>query len=170
MKVFNLILISVLLCSCSSLNKSMIAGSLVGGLVGSVGGMMFAPERGSEAKNAYVFGVIGALAGGAAGYSLYDDPLRPRDNASLFGDQSKENLQELPLFEFTPDLKDVKPQVNFKPLKKYEVPQEKLPLELQGKVKKQYIIEYQSESQTLEVGNRTIEVSPFKAWEHVYEK
>ena len=113
---------------------------------------------------------FGGVAGGALGYSLYDDPLKPKAPSPLLDNVDAENIQELPLFDFSKELKDVKPQVNFKPLKKYEVPQEKLPEALQGKVKKQYIIEYESEGQTLEVGNRTMEVSPFKAWEHVYEK
>jgi hypothetical protein len=61
-------------------------------------------------------------------------------------------------------------KMGFKPVKKYEVPQEKLPNELMGKVKKQYIIEYEAEARTIELGNRTIQISPFKAWEHTYEK
>jgi hypothetical protein len=76
----------------------------------------------------------------------------------------------VPLFDFSPELKHVRPEVNFKPVKKYEVPLEKLPTELEGKVKKQFIIEYESDARTLEIDNRTIQISPFKAWEHVYEK
>ena len=76
----------------------------------------------------------------------------------------------VPLFDFSPELKNIKPEVNFKPIKKYEVPLEKLPKELEGKVKKQFILEYQSEAQTIEIGNRTIQISPFKAWEHIYEQ
>jgi hypothetical protein len=76
----------------------------------------------------------------------------------------------LPLFDFSPELKNIRPEVNFRPLKKYEVPLEKLPAELEGKVKKQFIIEYEAEARTIEINNRTIQISPFKAWEHVYEK
>lgn len=85
-------------------------------------------------------------------------------------DSPVQTHKEVPLFDFSPELKDIRPEVNFKPLKKFEVPLEQLPPELQGKVKKQFIIEYESEGRTLEIDNRTIEISPFKAWEHVYEK
>lgn len=170
MKIISLLVILNLMSSCSTLNKSMIAGGLAGGILGSLGGMMFSPDRTSDARNAYMFGVAGAALGGAVGYSLYDDPLKAKLQAPMLTGDEYEEKKELPLFDFAPELKDIKPEVNFKPLKKYEVPQEQLPKELQGKIKKQYIIEYQSQGQTLELGNRTIEVSPFKAWEHVYEK
>ena len=85
-------------------------------------------------------------------------------------DGEVESHKEVPLFDFSPELKDVRPEVTFKPVKKYEVPMEKLPKELEGKVKKQYIIEYEAQARTINLGNRTIEISPFKALEHVYEK
>jgi len=59
--------------------------------------------------------------------------------------------------------------VSFKPVKKYDVPLEKLPENLKGKVKKQYLLEYETEGKTIQYEGRTIEISPFKAWEHVYE-
>lgn len=170
MKIISLLVILSFGVSCSTLNKSMIAGGLIGGILGSVGGMMFSPDPSSESRNAYMFGVLGAGLGGAAGYSLYDDPLKAKLQSPMLTGDEYEEKKELPLFDFSPELKDIKPEVNFKPIKKYEVPQEKLPKELEGKIKKQYIIEYESQGQTLELGNRTIEVSPFKAWEHVYEK
>jgi hypothetical protein len=95
---------------------------------------------------------------------------RKRIKESLLLDQEIQHHKEVPLFDFSPELKNIKPEVNFKPIKKYEVPLEKLPPQLQGKVKKQFIIEYESGARTLEIGNRTIQISPFKAWEHVYEE
>lgn len=161
-------LILLMLCaSCSSLNRSMVIGALVGSAVGSIGGAVFSPNEESLSQNAYMFGVIGAGAGAAAGYALYDDPRKPVSPMLL--DEPAQTHQEVPLFDFSPELKEVRPEVNFKPVKKYEVPQEKLPPELEGKVKKQIIIEYEAEARTIELNNRTIQISPFKAWEHTYE-
>jgi hypothetical protein len=153
--------------SCSSLKKSLVSGSLIGGVVGGTGGAIFSPDQSSQSKNAYMFGVIGAAAGAGLAYLLFDDPSKPKQ---MMLDEPSQTHQSVPLFDFSPELKHIKPEVNFKPVSKYEVPQEKLPPELEGKVKKQFIIEYESEARTLEIDNRTIQISPFKAWEHVYEK
>jgi hypothetical protein len=109
------------------------------------------------------------VAGAGLAYLFYDSPEK-KIKESMLLDQPTQNHKEVPLFDFSPELKNIKPEVNFKPVKKYEVPLEKLPKELEGKVKKQFILEYQSEAQTIDVGNRTIQISPFKAWEHVYEQ
>ena len=164
------ILIVLILCSsCSTLKKSVTSGALIGGLVGGTGGAVFSPDRESIDKNAYLGGVIGAIAGAGIAYLIHDKPQK-KVKESMLLDQPIQNHKEVPLFDFSPELKHIKPEVNFKPIKKYEVPLEKLPKELEGKVKKQFILEYQSEAQTIEVGNRTIQISPFKAWEHVYEQ
>lgn len=164
------ILIVLILCSsCSTLKKSVTSGALIGGLVGGTGGAVFSPDRESTDKNAYFGGVIGAIAGAGLAYLIHDKPQK-KVKESMLLDQPIQNHKEVPLFDFSPELKHIKPEVNFKPIKKYEVPLEKLPKELEGKVKKQFILEYQSEAQTIEVGNRTIQISPFKAWEHVYEQ
>lgn len=158
----------IVLTSCSTLKKSLISGALLGGVVGGSGGAIFSPDEPSRPKNAYMFGVLGAVAGAGLAYLLYDDPSRPKPPMML--DEPTQTHQSVPLFDFSPELRHIKPEVNFKPVNKYEVPQEKLPPELEGKVKKQFIIEYESEARTLEIENRTIQISPFKAWEHVYER
>jgi hypothetical protein len=164
-----LLFILILCSSCSTLKKSMTSGVLIGGLVGGTGGSVFSPDRESTDKNAYLGGIIGAVAGAGLAYLFYDSPEK-KIKESMLLDQPTQNHKEVPLFDFSPELKNIKPEVNFKPVKKYEVPLEKLPKELEGKVKKQFILEYQSEAQTIDVGNRTIQISPFKAWEHVYEQ
>ena len=166
---FSFILLTLFCVSCSTLNKSMIAGAIFGGLAGSLGGGVFSPDAESRDKNAYLFGMIGAAAGTAVAYGTWNDP-KGKHTPSMMLDEPVQTHQEVPIFDFSPDLKHVKPEVNFKPVKKYEVPQEKLPKELEGKVKKQYIIEYEAEAQTLEIDNRTIQISPFKAWENTYER
>lgn len=162
------VLFLIFLTSCSTLQKSMTAGSLVGGMAGGVGGALFSPNQASQSRNAYLFGVTGALLGAGIAYLLHDTPQKKTPH-SLMLDAPKETHQEVPLFDFSPELSKVKPEVSFKPIKKYEVPQEKLPPELEGKVKKQFIIEYEAEARTIEINNRTIQISPFKAWEHTYE-
>ncbi len=152
--------------SCSSLKKSVITSAVIGGVVGSLGGSVFSPTEEDKEKNKFLFGTLGAAAGAGIAYTLYEDPAKKELNKMLL---NKDINEEIPLFDFSADLKDIKPSVNFKPLKKYEVPQEKLPTHLKGKVKKQYIIEYESPEKTIQVGNRTISISPFKAYEHVYE-
>lgn len=164
----SLLIFLILLTSCSSLKKSIGAGSIIGGIVGGTGGAVFSPDEYSRDKNAYMGGVIGAVAGAGLAYLFHDEPKKKTADPMLL-DGPTQTHQEVPLFDFSPELKNIKPEVNFKPMKKYEVPLEKLPPELEGKVKKQYIIEYESEARTLEINNRTIQISPFKAWEHVYE-
>jgi hypothetical protein len=159
----------LILASCSTLKRSVTSGALVGGLVGGSGAAIFSPDEESTDKNAYLGSIFGALAGAGIAYLMYDDPKKKLKQSMLI-DNPVQNHKEVPLFDFSPELKNIKPEVNFKPVKKYEVPQEKLPRELEGKVKKQFIIEYESKSQTINIGNRTIEISPFKAWEHVYEQ
>lgn len=165
----NILAILILCTSCSTLKRSVTSGALIGGVLGGTGGAVFSPDQESTDKNAYLGGILGALLGAGAAYLMHDDPNK-KIKESLLIDNPVENHKEVPLFDFSPELKNIRPEVNFKPVKKYEVPQEKLPPELEGKVKKQFIIEYQSEARTLEIGNRTIQISPFKAWEHVYEQ
>jgi len=165
----NLLIVLLFLTSCSTLKRSMISGALVGGLAGGTGGAIFSPDNYSRDKNAYVGGIIGAVAGAGLAYLLHDGPEK-KTKAPMLLDEPTQTHKEVPLFDFSPELKNIRPEVNFKPVKKYEVPLEKLPPELEGKVKKQYIIEYESDARTLEIDNRTIQISPFKAWEHIYEK
>lgn len=159
----------LLVSGCSTLNKTMFTSALIGGAVGGVGGSTFSPDEDSVNKNAYMFSILGAVAGAGLSYIFYPRP-EVKSKKSLLLDNEPSINKDIPLFDFAPELKGIKPEVNFKPVNKYEVPLEKLPKALEGKVKKQYIIEYEAESRTLNVGNRTIEISPFKAWEHVYEE
>ncbi|MBD66515.1 MAG: hypothetical protein CME62_14985 [Halobacteriovoraceae bacterium] len=168
MKTFILPLV-LMLSSCSTLKKSIVSGAMVGGLVGGTGGAVFSPNEESTNKNAYLGGVIGAVAGAGIAYLMHDKKPK-KEKHSLLLDDHEIKQENVPLFDFSDELKNIKPEVNFKPVKKYEVPLEKLPPELEGKVKKQFIIEYKSEARTLDLGNRTIQISPFKAWEHVYEQ
>lgn len=164
-----MIVVLLLLTSCSTLKKSMITSAIVGSVLGGVGGAVFSPDTNSTYKNAFLFGTLGAAVGAGGAYLSYDKPIDQQKLNQMLLDDQKDVQKELPLYDFSPELKKINPKVDFKPVSKYEVPLAKLPPELQGKVKKQYIIEYHSEAKTLQIGNRTFEISPFKAWEHVYE-
>jgi hypothetical protein len=169
-----LLLTLFMLQSCASLKKSVTAASIIGALVGSAGGYVFSPEKEDKAKNAFLFGALASGTSAALTYSLYEKPLSQRKLKHMLLEErrleAKKAAEELPLFDFSPELKKMSPKVDFKPVNKFIVPLKDLPPELKGKVKKQYIIEYQSDAKTLKIGNRTFEISPFKAWEHVYEE
>jgi hypothetical protein len=156
---------------CSSLRGSLITGTLIGGSIGSMGGAVFSPNKPSQLGNAFVFGAIGAGVGALLGHYFYSSDPENRDLKQMLLDNDSDHgrKREVPLFDFNPDLKNIRPDVSFKPVKKYEVPLEKLPKDLEGKVKKQFLLEYQTEGKTIQYEGRTIEIAPFKAWEHVYE-
>lgn len=165
------LLMSLMTSGCSSLRGSLITGSLIGGSLGGMGGVVFSPNNTSKAGNALVFGAIGAGLGALLGHFFYSSDPENRDLKQMLLDSDSERgrKKEVPLFDFSPDLKNIKPDISFRPLKKYEVPLEKLPKDLEGKVKKQFLLEYETEGKTIQYEGRTIEIAPFKAWEHVYE-
>lgn len=164
-----LILLSLLLVSCSTLKKTMISSALVGGVIGGVGGNVFSPDRESRDKNAFMFSLVGAGIGILGGYLLHEGSNDQEVRKTMIMEPERNKIQDVPLLDFSPELKDIKPEINIKAVKKYEVPQEQLPAELKGKVKKQYIMEYQSEPRTIQVGKKTIQIDSFKAWEATYE-
>lgn len=167
-----ILLFSFLTSSCSSLRGSISTGAIIGGSLGAMSGMVFSPNKESRNGNALVFGALGAGAGALLAHYLYTNDPENRDLKQMMipDDPLKNKSSEVPLFDFSPELKNIKPELSFKPIKKYEVPIEKLPEELKGKVKKQYLLEYETEAKTIQYQGKTIEISPFKAYEHVYEE
>jgi hypothetical protein len=169
-----LLIFGVLLSGCSSLRGTLLTGSVLGGSLGAISGIVFSPNKESKPGNALVFGAIGAGLGALIGHYFYTNDPENRDlKQMLYEKDLKGNGQnqtkDVGLFDFAPELKNIKPDVSFKPVKKYDVPLEKLPDNLKGKVKKQYLLEYETEGKTIQYEGRTIEIAPFKAWEHVYE-
>jgi len=172
MRTSILILIAIFLSSCSSLRGSIMTGSIIGGSLGAMSGVVFSPNKESRNGNALVFGAIGAGAGALLANYFYSNDPENRDLKQMMipEDPLKKKNEEVPLFDFNPELKNLKPEITFKPTKKYEIPIEKLPDELKGKVKKQYLLEYETDAKTIQYQGKTIEISPFKAYEHVYEE
>jgi hypothetical protein len=169
---FSILILSSSVChtSCSTLKKSMASGAFLGSVAGGVGGAVFSPDDYSRDKNAYLGTLIGGAIGAGLGWWFYKEPKSTGPLSPIIRPQQLSKKEEGDISLFGEELKDIKPQVTFKPVKKYEVPEEALPEELKGKVKKQFIIEYQTQGQSIELENRQIEIGPFKAWEHVYEK
>lgn len=158
---------------CSTLRGSITAGSLIGGSLGTAGGAIFSPNKNSTPGNALVFGALGAGAGAFIAHYFFTNDPENRDLKQMMVPELapiNKKGEESPLFDFNPELKNIKPDLSFKPVKKYEVPIEALPESLKGKVKKQYLLEYEAESKTIQYEGKTIEVGPFKAYEHVYEE
>ena len=163
--------VTMLLSGCSSLRGSITVGSIIGGTLGAMSGVVFSPNKESRNGNALIFVMVGAASGALLSHYFYTNDPENRDLKQMMipNDPLKKST-EVPLFDFSPELKNIKPELSFKPIKKYEVPIEKLPESLQGKVKKQYLLEYESEAKTIQYQGKTIEISPFKAYEHVYEE
>jgi hypothetical protein len=161
-----LLVLSLNLSGCSSLRGSLTVGSIIGGSIGAMSGVVFSPNKESVPGNALAFGVIGAGAGALIAHYFYTNDPENRDLKQMMIPELApiNKKEEVALFDFHPELKKIKPDL------KYEVPIDKLPENLQGKVKKQYLIEYESESKTIQYEGKTIEIGPFKAYEHVYEE
>ena len=165
-----------LLTGCSTLKRSVLTGAMSGATLGATGGAVFSPTQSDRNKNAYLFGVLGAALGSGIGYLFFESPKDTKLQSPMLLDEKKKSSErdrfkkEVPLFDFSEELKSVKPEVNFKPVKRFDVPIKKdIPPELKGKIKDQHIIEYEAKARTINLGNRTIEISPFKAWEVIYE-
>lgn len=110
----------LILASCSTLKKSMLSGALIGGVVGGSGGAIFSPDPMSRDKNAYLGGVIGAVAGAGLAYLFHDGPEK-KMKAPMLLDEPAQIHKEVPLFDFSPELKHIRPEVNFKPVKKLSI-------------------------------------------------
>lgn len=171
-KLIMFLMFSLFLSGCSSLRGSISTGTIIGGSLGAMSGVVFSPNKESRNGNALIFGALGAGVGALLAHYLYTNDPENKDLKQMMipDDPLKKKGEEVPLFDFSPELKNMKPELSFKPIKKYEVPIEKLPESLQGKVKKQYLLEYESEAKTIQYQGKTIEISPFKAYEHVYEE
>ncbi len=166
MKVNGLIISLLVITGCSTLKQSLTTASILGGIAGGLAGGILSPNKASTLPNVVIFGALGAVAGSVSAYYLHkSDPENwPIEPMKLESDQLQSNYSESP-----------KENAGFNPIlelnqsKKYLVPTEPLPNELLGKVKKQYILEYESSEQTLQLGDKTLIIPPFKAWEHAYE-
>lgn len=160
-----LVLCLVVLCSCSTMKKTIIYSSLAGGMAGAAGGVMLSPNKESQGANAAVFGLIGAGVAALTGYALYkDDPRNYKLDNMLLDEKKKEiNPNELEI-----GLGDFKIDASLDKQEAYEVPVKELPEKLRGKVNRQYLIKYQSKERYIKKGSKTYYVPAFEIYEHAY--
>lgn len=161
MKHFLLILL-ILLSSCSSLKKSIIYGSLAGAAIGAVAGNTLSPDSESRMPNTAMWGSLGTLGGATLGYIFHMDDPENRDLPSMILPSG-----EAPL---TSDKKLKEALVIPADTKKYKVETGPLPIHLKGKVKNPYIIEHVIPERVEELKNgKTITIEAHKAWEVSFE-
>jgi hypothetical protein len=79
------------------------------------------------------------------------------------------DIPEIPLPVIETNPLGLKRELKLTPLKKYEVPLEKLPKHLMGKVKKQFMLEYLIPEEIIQIAERTITIEEHMAYEHSYE-
>jgi uncharacterized membrane protein YeaQ/YmgE (transglycosylase-associated protein family) len=162
------------LSSCSSLNTTLIYGSLGGAAVGGVAGHTFSPDKESDVFNTVVGGAIGAFVGAGVAYLLRaDDPDNQEMKQMIRRDKrdkdSKRSYQDEDAFK--PSEEDfgfqlIKPSQS----KSYIVPSEKLPDNLKDKIKKQIITEHIiKERIEKKEGGKTIVYPESKVYEYDYQ-
>ena len=164
----NIVLLFFIL-SCANWKKEVVVNGVTGGLVGGMAGSLLSPNKESAPYNTALFGGLGAGASATITYYLGKRDQKEKELSPMILGEEKggEFFNQLKVEEA---ISEIKPKINLIPKNRYEVPLKKLPKRLKGKVKKQFILEYHNEGQTIQMGNKTIELGPFKAWEFFYEK
>ncbi len=152
------------LVSCSSLKKTIVYSSLAGGMAGAASGYVLSPNKESLGFNTAVFGLLGAGAAALLGYSIYEDDPRNKKLNHMLEKEDPLGANTLGL-----DLNDLKIEASLNQGEMYETPVKTLPKELEGKVKQQYIIKYQSKERYLNKGNKTYYIPSFEIYEHAYD-
>ena len=114
-------LLAMLISGCSSLRGTLITGSVLGGSLGAMSGFVFSPNKESKPGNGLVFGAIGAGLGALIANYFYTNDPENRDLKQMMipDDPLKNKSSEVPLFDFSPELKNIKPELSFKPIKKF---------------------------------------------------
>ena len=161
-----IIILLFFLASCSTMKKTIVYSSLVGGMAGATAGALLSPDKASQGANAAVFGLIGAGLATLTGYALYqDDPRNYKLKNMLLPEGKPVNPNEVDI-----GLGNIRIQANLEKQEGYQVPLKDLPEALKGKVKKQYLIKYQSKERYVKNGNKTFYIPAFEIYEHSYDE
>lgn len=159
----NKLILAVLILSltgCSTLKRTLVYSSIIGGLAGSATGVVLSPNKESRRGNALLFGAVGAVASGLIGYALYKDDPRNYELKHMLMDDKKKKLDI--------DLGGLNIDASLKAQDIYKVPVKELPEELKGKVNKQYLIKYKSKERVINRGKKTYYIPDFEIYEHAY--
>jgi hypothetical protein len=156
-----ILLLILLLSSCTSLRKSMVYGGLAGGAIGAYAGSALSPDSYSKAPNALVWGGVGLLSGAALGYFFFNDDPENRDLPQMIlKDQNKIREAE----EFSA------PMIVPTEASKYKIKNGPLPDSLRSKIPHPSIIEMTIPERIQHLDNgRTIVIDAHKATEVIYE-
>ena len=147
---------------CSSLEKTLIYSSASGMLAGASSGVLLSPNRESRHLNGVIFGLTGAIVAGGVGYLLYRDDPRNYKLKNMLTEEERMNFIEL-------DLEQMKINMSIDKEEAYKVPPVKdLPLELKGKVGRQFVIKYISKERYLKKDNKTFYIPAFSIYQHSY--
>lgn len=165
MKKILVIVLCIVLSSCSTMKKTIIYSSLAGGMTGATAGALLSPNEKSRGANAAVFGLIGAGVVALAGYALYQDDPRSYKLKNMLREQKQLNPNEIEL-----GLGDIKIDASLEKKEAHKVPVTELPKQLQGKVNQQYLIKYQSKERYVKKGNKTFYIPAFEVFEHAYDQ
>ena len=149
----------LLVASCSTLRKTIIYSALSGGVAGATTGKASSPNRASDGGNVVLFGLGGAAIAAGIGYALYrDDPRNYKLKHMLLG----KNLDL--------EVGDLEVHANLDQQKTYHVPLIPLPEKLKEKVGKQYLIEHRAREQFIKKGKKTFYIPSFNVFEHSYSE
>jgi len=83
LKTTILLLCILMVTGCASPRKRFLLGAGLGAAAGGTAGATFAPDKDSQGLNALIFGLSGALLGGAIGLFTYDDGKIPESKDRL---------------------------------------------------------------------------------------
>ncbi|OFZ38155.1 MAG: hypothetical protein A2504_17010 [Bdellovibrionales bacterium RIFOXYD12_FULL_39_22] len=161
-----ILLICLLFLSCSTMKKTIIYSSLIGGVSVAATGALLSPNKESASANAAVFGLIGAGVVALAGYALYEDDPRNYQLKNMLLSEKKEQRPD----EIDIGLGNLNIEANLQKVEGYKVPLTELPEKLRGKVNQQYLIKYQSKEQYVKNGTQTYYIPPFEIYEHSYDE
>ena len=159
-----ILLIILFLSSCSSLKSTLVYSSLSGAMAGGATGYMLSPDKESNVLNVGIGALIGAGLSAFVGYLLFEDDPRNKKLKPMMLDEKNLNPNMLGL-----DFGGIKIEANLIKKGKFTGPVTKLPKELEGKIKKQFVIKYQSTERYINKGNKTYYIPSFQIFEHAYE-
>ncbi len=166
----------LILVSCSTVKRSEfyggLAGSFLGGTVGAMVGKQLSPQgKTNQQLNAALGATIGVATGGIigakAGRFFYGENPENRElKHMLLPDKEDVSVMNFGLGE-----KDLIINTNIVPSKRYLIPTEQIPKNIQEKMKRPVVIEHKVKEKYIQLpNNNTLYVPEFSVLEQTYEE